>query len=192
LSESIRTPLTSSSKAFALFVFAVLLLGSTRVAAENREGAFTLSPFAGGQGFPFGGESHYDADFDWGVRAGYNFSSRLGAELIFGTNKTVHDPEAQRCDINQYGADVLYFFRPDKKLMPFLAAGLGVLDVNFHGTYDGTHSLSDETNPYLNVGVGLEYGVTSWLGLRADFREAVMLNSGDQAMQGVLGFRLQL
>jgi OOP family OmpA-OmpF porin len=185
-------PATPSSRAVALLAFTVLLLASARVGAENREGAFTVSPFAGGQGFPFGGESHYDADFDWGVRAGYNFSPRLGAELIWGTNKTVHDPEVQRCDINQYGADVLYFFRPEKTLMPFLAVGLGVLDVRFHGTYDGVRSLNNETNPYLNVGVGLEYGLTSWLGLRADFREAVLLNSGDQAMQGVIGFRLQL
>src|SRR5262245_55828313 len=184
-------PATHSPRALALFVLAVLLLLSTPVAAENEEGAFTFSAFAGGQGFPFAGKTHYDADFDWGVRAGYNFSSRLGVELMFGANKTVHDPEAQRCDIYQYGTDVLYFFRPEKKLVPFLAAGLGALDVRFHGTYDGTHSLSDETIAYANVGVGLEYGLTSWLGLRADFREAVMLNGGDQFMQGVLGFRLQ-
>jgi OOP family OmpA-OmpF porin len=191
LNENIRPPAAYGPKASPLFVFAVLLLASTPVAAENQEGAFSLSAFAGGQGFPFGGKTHYDADFDWGVRAGYNFSPRLGVELIFGTNKTVHDPEAQRCDINQYGADLLYFFRPEKKLVPFLAAGLGALDVNFHGTYDGTRSLSDETNPYFNLGVGLEYGVTSWLGLRADFREAITLNHGDHVMQGVLGFRLQ-
>ena len=185
-----RTPATQTT--LALFGFALLVLAASPVSAENEEGAFTFSAFAGGQGFPFSGKSHYDADFDWGFRAGYNFSSRLGAELIFGMNKTVHDPEAQRCDIYQYGADVLYYFRPDKKLVPYLAGGLGVLDVNFHGTYDGTRSLNDETNPYINVGVGLEYGVTDWLGLRADFREAVMLNGGDQSMQGVVGFRLKL
>jgi len=181
-----------SSKAVVLAVFAALPFASTPVAAQNEEGQFTFSPFAAGQGFPFAGESHYDADFNWGIRAGYNFNSRLGVELIFGTNKTVRDPEAQRCDINQYGADVLYFFRPEEKLVPFLVAGLGALDVNFSGTYDGVNSLSDETIPYVEVGVGLEYGVTSWLGLRADFRESVLLNSDGQAMQGGVGFRLKL
>lgn len=185
-------PASHASKSVAIAVFAVLLLAATPVAAENEEGAFTLSAFAGGQGFPFGGKTHYDADFDWGFRAGYNFSSHLGTELIFGMNKTVHDPEAQRCDMYQYGADVLYYFRPDKALVPYLAAGFGVFDVHFSGTYDGTRSLNDETNVYVNLGGGLEYGVTSWLGLRADFREAYMSNSGDHSMQGVLGFRLQL
>ena len=192
MNENIRTPATGSSKALALFVFTVLLVASTPVAAQNEAGAFTVGAFAGGQGFPFGGESHYDADFDWGFRAGYNFSSRLGVELVYGMNKTVHDPEAQRCDITQYGADLLYFFRPEEKLVPFLVAGFGALDVRFSGTYDGTHSLSNETNPYFNFGGGVEYGLTSWLGLRADFRSATMLNSGDQEMQGGLGFRLKL
>ena len=184
---------TRTSATCALIGFAVLLLLlSTPAAAQNEEGQFTFSPFAAGQGFPFAGESHYDADFNWGIRAGYNFSSRVGAELIFGTNKTVRDPEAQRCDINQYGADVLYFFRPEKKLVPFISGGVGALDVNFSGTYDGVNSLSDETIPYVSVGVGLEYGVTSWLGLRADFRESILLNSDGQAMQGGVGFRLKL
>jgi hypothetical protein len=192
MNETTRTPAACSLEAVAFIVFALLLLVSTPVAAENEDGAFTFSSFAAGQGFPFGGETHYDADFDWGFRGGYNFDAHVGAELTFGMNKTVHDPEVQRCDIYQYGADVLYFFRPDQKLTPFLAGGAGVFDVNFSGTYDGVHSLSDETIPYVNVGVGLEYGVTSWLGLRADFREAILLNGGDQSMQGGIGFRLQL
>jgi len=192
----VRGIIAGAGKAVALLTFAAMLLHSRQVQAENKEGAFTLTPFAGGQGFPFGGESHYDADFDWGIRAGYNFTPHWGTEFVFGLNKTVHDPEAQYCNIYQYGADALYFFRPDKKVVPFLAAGFGVLDVKYFGAYDGIPPAgsqvgSDETNPYFNWGGGVEFEITKWLGFRADFRDAIMLNSGDHALQGVFGLRFQ-
>jgi hypothetical protein len=92
------------------------------------------------------------------VSGGYNFS-RVWAPSSFGEGtRRYTTPRSSVATSIQYSADLLYFFRPEKKLVPFLAAGLGVLDVTFRRTYDGTHSLSDETNPYLNVGVGLEYG----------------------------------
>jgi OOP family OmpA-OmpF porin len=164
--------------------------------AENRAGAFTLTPYFGGQGFPFGGDTHYDADYNYGLRAGYNFTPHWGTEFVFGLNRTVHDPEAEYCNIYQYGADVLYFFQPEKKVVPFFAAGFGVLDVKFYGAYDGTPPAgtqlnSDETNPYFNYGGGVEFQITSRLGFRADFRDAIMLNSGDHAMQGGIGLRFQ-
>jgi len=181
---------------FAVFVFALLLITSPRVAAENREGAFTLSPFLGAQGFPFGGQTHYDADFDWGIKAGYNITPHWGTEFVFGLNKTVHDPEAEYCNVYQYGADALYYFRPEKKIVPYLAAGFGVLDVKYYGAFDGippagSQLNSDETNPYFNIGCGVEFEITSWMGFRVDYRDAIMLNSGDQAMQGVVGLRFQ-
>jgi OOP family OmpA-OmpF porin len=178
-----------------LLVIAVGLAAGP-VRAENRESSFTLSPFAGGQGFPFGGDTHYDGDFNWGVRAGYNFTPRFGLEFVFSENETVHDPEVAFCTIHQYGIDALYFFQPEKNLVPFVAAGFGVFDVNFDGTFDygappGYAPLSDETNPYFNYGAGVEYALTRWVAVRADFRHAIMLDSGDHSFQGVLGFRFQ-
>ncbi|HOY58553.1 MAG TPA: outer membrane beta-barrel protein [Verrucomicrobiota bacterium] len=180
---------------FLLLLVTALLTTATPATAENRQGAFTVSPFAGGQGFPFGGETHYDADFNWGARAGYNISPNWRAELVFGVNDTVHDPEAAWCTMYQYGADVLYAFRPDKRLVPFLAAGFGAFDVNYTGGYhskgDPTVPVSDETSAYFNFGGGIEYALTRWLALRADFRHAIMLNSGDSALQGSLGITLK-
>lgn len=177
------------------FVIATWLISASPTMAQNYEGDFTVSPFAGGQGFPFGGNSHYDGDFNWGVRAGYNFTAHLSAEVVFGVNDTVHDPEVAFCTIYQYGADLLYHFQPDKKLVPFVAGGFGVFDVNFDGTFDTgstyTEPLSDETNPYFNYGAGVNYSLTRWLALRVDFRHAIMLNSGDNVFQGVVGFRFQ-
>src|SRR6478736_6030791 len=86
----------------AWFLFALLLVAPPRVGAENRAGAFTLTPYFGGQGFPFGGDTHYDADYNYGLRAGYNFTPHWGTEFVFGLNRTVHDPEAEYCNIYQY------------------------------------------------------------------------------------------
>ena len=180
---------------FLLLFVSALLTTATPATAENRDGAFTLSPFAGGQGFPFGGETHYDGDFNWGTRAGYNITRNWRAELLLGVNDTVHDPEGAYCTIWQYGADIFYAFRPDKALVPFVAAGFGVFDVNFTGGYnwkgDPTVPYSDETNPYFNYGGGAEFALTRWLALRADLRHAIMLNSGDSALSGSLGITLQ-
>src|SRR5688572_7162750 len=70
--------ITMSGRFLLLLVTALLSTGSPLL-AQNREGAFTLSPFIGGQGFPviFNGEEHIDADLYWGARAGYNFTSHF-------------------------------------------------------------------------------------------------------------------
>ncbi len=172
----------------SLFLFVVALgIATTPLKAENREGAFTLSPFAGAQGFPFSGEGHYDFDFDWGVRGGYNFTDNIRLELVFGENRTVHDPGDWPCTMYQYGFDVLYAFMPDQPLVPFVSAGFGAFDVKFH--QKGGPS-SDETNAYFNYGVGMEYALTRWLSLRTEFHHAIMLKNGDSSLQGTIGFTI--
>lgn len=141
---------------FLFLPVTALLATTTPMMADNREGTFTLSPFAGGQGFPFGGDTHYDGDFNWGLRGGYNFTEHFRFELVFGVNDTVHDPEVAFCTVYQYGADLLYAFTPHKKLVPFVSAGFGAFDVKYDGTFDtgstATEPLSDETSAYFNYG----------------------------------------
>jgi OOP family OmpA-OmpF porin len=180
---------------FLLLLVTALLTIASPVMADNRQGAFTLSPFFGGQGFPFNGESHFDADWNWGARGGYNFTKNFRLEAVFGMNNTVHDPEVENCTVYQYGADLLYAFRPDKKLVPFVSVGFGVFDARYRGTYgeggDPTANLSDDIKPYFNYGVGVEYALTRWLALRAEFHQGVTLDSGLIEMQGSLGVTFQ-
>src|SRR5687767_8084895 len=100
---------------FPLILVVAFLTSASPVRAENREGAFTLSPFAGGQGFPviFNGEEHIDADFYWGARAGYNFTPHIRGELLFAHSSTKRDPGDHPFSLFQYGADLNYLFRPD-------------------------------------------------------------------------------
>jgi len=170
-----------------LLIIIALLTIANPVMAGNREGAVTLTPFFGAQGFP-NGEEHLDADWKWGIRGGYNFTRNLGAEIVYGVISTVHDPEEADCKLYQYGADILYHFRPDKDLVPFVAAGFGGYTVD----YNSDVGISDETNAYFNYGGGVEYSLADWLALRVDFRHAVFMDNGDSALEGTLGLKFQI
>ena len=170
-----------------LLAVVVLFASTSPVTAENRGGAFNLSPFFGGQGFPFAPTHHYDADFYWGARAGYNFTRHIGAELVFGQNNTVRDPEVADCTVWQYGADVLYYFRPEKQLVISAAVGFGDFDVKF----DDPEPFSDHVSTYFNYGVGLDFALQDWLDFRTDFRHAIMLDRGEHVFSGSVGFRFQ-
>jgi OOP family OmpA-OmpF porin len=168
-----------------LLLLLAVFLASNRLLAENAEGAFTLSPFAGGQMSIFVGEEHLDGDYKWGLRAGYNFTPHIGVELVFGENNTVHDPGDTPCKLYQYGGDLLYYFRPEKRLVPYVAAGFGGFTVN----YDRV--LSDRKTAYFNFGGGLDYALTNWLSVRGDIRHTITLDRGDNLFEGTIGLRFQ-
>jgi OmpA-OmpF porin, OOP family len=168
-----------------LLIIALLLTFANPLKAENREGAFTLSPFFGGLTFATGSEKHLDTDFAMGLRGGYNFTRELGAELLLGYTETVYDPEEIRTNLYRYGADILYHFRPDKELVPFVAAGLGGF------TADYSREMHDQTHLYLNYGGGGEYSLADWLALRGDFRHAVVLDGGHSNFEISLGLKFQ-
>jgi OOP family OmpA-OmpF porin len=132
----------------------------------------------------FVGEDHLDGDHKWGGRLGYNFTPHLGTEFVFGENKTCHDPGNSPGTLRQYGADMLYFFRPEKKFVPFVAAGFGAFKVDFD-------NLPDRNTGYFNFGGGVEYSLLSWLGLRADVRDSVAFDRGDNLFEATIGIRLQ-
>jgi OOP family OmpA-OmpF porin len=168
---------------FPLLIIAVFLTIANPVMAENREGAVTLSPFFGGLTFA-GGSEHLDSDFAMGLRGGYNFTRELGAELLLGYTETVHDPEVIRANLYRYGADILYHFRPDKDLVPFVVAGLGGF------TEDYSRVIHDQANLYFNYGGGVEYSLADWVALRGDIRHAVVFDGHNNAELS-LGFKFQ-
>jgi OOP family OmpA-OmpF porin len=177
-----------SGRFLSLLVAALLSSGGS-VVAGNREGAFTLSPFIGGQGFPviFNGEEHIDADLYWGARAGYNFTSHFRGELLFAHSSTKRDPGDHPFSLFQYGADLNYLFRPDKAIVPFVSAGFG----GFTSDFDDYRFHDDHTSAYFNTGGGLEWFLTDWFALRADFRYLVTFDRGEHGLLGSLGVTFQ-
>jgi len=168
------------------FAVAGLLISQAGGLAENREGAFTLSPYLGGQMSLFVGESHLDGDYKWGIRGGYNFTQHIGAEFVFGENQTVHDPESVRCTIRQYGGDFLYFFMPEKRFVPYIATGFGAFNVDYKELFP------DRRTAYFDFGGGAEYALTSWVSLRGDIRHTVTLDDGNNLFEATIGLSFQL
>lgn len=153
--------------------------------AENREGAFTLSPFFGALAFSHNVE-HLDTDYAVGLRGGYNFTRNVSTELLFGYTDTVYDPAVLRVNVFRYGADMVYNFMPDKPLVPFVSAGLGGITVDFTGETD------DQTHVYLDYGFGVKYSLTTWLALRSDFHHSYVLDGGHSNFEISAGLHFQL
>lgn len=141
--------------------------------AENRQGAYTLSPFVGG----------YFLDHDqreenrpiFGLRGGFNFTKNLGAEAMFGYSLTETKPKygSRETDVYRYGLDILYHFMPDRNLVPFIAVGGGF--TNFHTP--NSPSTQDHSAGLFNYGVGFKYFVADNVALRADGRHVVLFHN---------------
>jgi len=159
-------------KVIILALTALLALAGT-AAAENREGAFTISPVVGG--YLFDGTQHLKFSAMPGIRFGYNFTSNLGVEAFFdyaateGTGHNTAIGPGASVNMYHYGGDMLYHFMPEKKLVPYLAAGYGGINIepaNSRGIAKGV----------FDWGVGLKYFVTEDLALRTDFRQLFYKN----------------
>jgi len=154
-------------KFLALTFFLIAL--ATPSSAENRGRAVTLSPFVGGYKF----ECFQQLDENWyyGLRLGYNFTPHWGLEGFGGYVATESDApgyDGENVDVYRYGADMLYNFMPDKRFVPFLAAGFGgtqILDPS---------GLNDKDRAILDYGVGFKFFLTKSIALRADVRHDLL------------------
>lgn len=164
----------------------VLVLSAIPVSgmAQNREGTFNLTPFVGG--YTFDGGQELETGLTGGIRAGFNISPHVGWEAVLGATDTKYDPTGQDADAYRYGADLLYHFVPEQRLVPFLAAGLGGL------TRDYPSGIQDETYPYVNYGAGLKYFIRDWLALRGDVRHLIVMDGGRSNLEYTAGVTFQL
>ncbi len=156
--------------------------------AENRQGAYTVSPFVGG----------YLLDHDqreenrpiFGLRTGYNFTKNWGAEAMFGYSltETKQAYGSRETDLYRYGVDILYHFMPDSNLVPFIVLGGG--GTNF--TTPQTPSAENHYAGLVNYGVGVKYFVADNVALRGDVRHAVLVHdSGDNNLEYSAGLTFQ-
>jgi len=160
-------------------ILMVLLLGmlvlvlAAPAFAENQSGTFTLSPFTGGM--MFDNKKHMDDGQINGLRAGYNFTSSLGAEGFLGyvqsEARLVGDKPV---DFYHYGIDLLYHFSPDRDFVPFIAAGLGVAQSNG----PSAPGVSNHALGAFDFGAGIKYFVSDTVALRGDVREVLFRETG--------------
>jgi OOP family OmpA-OmpF porin len=158
------------SAVLLLLFFGIL---PARSFAANKASAISFSPLAGG--YVFAGNQNLKNAPVYGLGIAYNFSEKWAGEGIFTYTPTETDySSGGNHDEDVYGlrADLLYQFRPGKKLVPYLAAGLGFFFLSSH------HSDTDN-DVLVDYGAGLKYFLTSDIALRADVRHILDINSWD-------------
>jgi outer membrane beta-barrel protein len=156
--------------------------------AENRQGAYTISPFIGG--YVLDHDQREESRPIFGLRAGYNFTRNLGAEVMFGYCRTETQKKygSRETDLYRYGFDILYHFMPDNNLVPFIAIGGG--GASF--TIPDTPSAKNHYAGLFNYGVGLKYFVSDNVALRGDVRHVVLHNDlGDNNLEYSVGLTFQ-
>jgi OOP family OmpA-OmpF porin len=132
---------------FVGLIILALSIGGN-VMAENRPGAFTVSPLIGG--YVFEGDQDLKDRPSYGMGIGYNFDKNWGLEGVFNYVDTESEKDGGDVDAFLYRFDALYHFNADQKLVPYLAAGIGGI------TLDPDRE-SNDTDFLMNYGGGLKY-----------------------------------
>ena len=165
-------------------IFLLFILSTTTCFSGEREGAFSISPFAGG--YTFDGVQHAETAPVYGLRLGYDITKHIGVEYVVDFLSTDvnrlsvrNSPEGapiighNSLSINalSYRMDVLYNFMPEGRLVPYLALGGGGITFG-HGS--GFNAGGSNTDATMNAGGGLKYFLTDSLALRGDARQLIL------------------
>jgi OOP family OmpA-OmpF porin len=149
---------------------AVLIMAASAVAGE-REGAFSISPFAGG--YTFGGVQHFETSPVYGLRLGFDLTKNWGLEAVgdyLATDGTLNDRSVNTLS---YRLDILYNFMADGPVVPYIAVGGGGITYG-HGS-DGLKISDRTTDATVNAGLGLKLFLTDSIALRGDARQLFVL-----------------
>ncbi|MBU5639051.1 OmpA family protein [Geomonas sp. Red69] len=159
----------------SMFACAAVLTVATAAIAGEREGAFSISPFAGG--YTFDGEQHLKTAPVFGLRLGYDLTKNWGVEAVADYLATEGTRNDRSVNALSYRLDILYNFLPEGPLVPYLAVGGGGITYG-HGR-EGLKISDRTTDATINAGGGVKYFVTDSVALRADARQLFLLESPD-------------
>lgn len=147
--------------------------------AENRAGAFSVSPHVGW--YVFDERQDIDCGPLFGLGLGYNFTEHWTAELM--ADYILADEDGHGDDtVHGYMGhiDALYHFMPYERLVPYVAVGLGAIHLNDNP--NGT-----DTQGLVNYGGGLKYFITESIALRGDVRHVIPFDDADNNLACSLG-----
>ncbi len=162
-------------KILMVLLLGVFLLGlGTPVFAENQAGTFTLDPFTGL--YVFDGGQYMDSGPYYGLRGGYNFTSHLAAEAMFGYVTTESIREGDKfVGVYRYGLDALYHFNPEGSFVPYVLAGFAATQT------DGPSGANPRGGRgMIDYGLGVKYFISDTVALRGDVRQAAFAEAGDR------------
>lgn len=158
------------------FLFLVTVLSFSYisiVSADNRQGAFVLTPGLGA--YIFDSNRGIKNHPLYNVGLGYDFNTNWGIEALAGTVPTSFKGfENKNITANFYSLDGVYHFNTNNPLVPYLLAGAGILDFS-HADIQHV-GVTSQAN--FNAGAGLEYFLGKSLALRSDVRDIYTPVSG--------------
>ncbi len=166
-------------KSIQFIVFLVAMTIATSGFCQIRSGAYSISPFFGG--FWFEGDQDLKHRPVHGLRFGYDFTKNLGAEAVFDYVYTKHTTTDSHAHVYNYRLEGLYHLMPNSKLVPFIAAGVGGMTVDYRDDTDRKHRAT------IDYGAGLKYFFTDWLALRGDVRHILAFDSVHNNLEYTLG-----
>lgn len=94
----------------------------------------------------------------------YQISERWGVEVLGLTGDADHNLLSDDIDVTAYRLDGLYYLNAIDKFQPYLAAGIGRLDL------EGPSAFGDYDEDQYNFGGGVRYLINDQLSARADAR----------------------
>jgi OOP family OmpA-OmpF porin len=145
----------------SIIAAAIIFTHVTDAGAEIRPGAFSLTPLLGG--YTFEGKQELGDGTLFGFRLGYNFDERWGMEAAFDFIDTKFTFVDVGVDGFIFRLEGLYHLLPEKPLSPFLAAGIGGIDLRFENAGGSSGFL-------FGYGLGLKYSLSDTVSLRGDLR----------------------
>lgn len=140
------------------FLVVFLLFGflSTEVVADVKAKSYWVNPSVGGYFFPraqdiestgFGGPLV-------GGGLGYSITPNWGVEATIDWMNTELESNNDTVNVWKYRLDALHHFMPEKKLVPYLAGGVGVINILYDSPRYG-----DVTKPFFNFGGGFKWAI---------------------------------
>lgn len=156
-------------------IFSINFTGN--VIAENRAGALTLSPMVGGHLFE--GDQNLKQGTSYGLGLGHNIDWNWGVETVVNYIDT-KSRAGGNVDAFLYRLDVLYHLFPDKKLIPYFAAGVGGI------TFD-PDSGDNDSDFLVNYGGGVKYFLNDFTFLRGDIRHIISFDDTYNNLAYTLG-----
>jgi OOP family OmpA-OmpF porin len=145
----------------ALGVMASLWLTVSPGRAETRAGEWSLSPVIGG--YLFEADEHLKHKPVYGLRLARNLSSRFALEAAFDYLRTESKLAPVDVDGYLFRLEGLWHLMPEAKVVPYLAAGFGVIKLD-------PESGNFDEDFLLDYGIGAKWALNRTIGLRADIR----------------------
>jgi len=171
-------------------LFLLIQMLPLKAYSEERAGEVSISPMVGG--YVFDSDQDIEKDVIGALGLGYNFTENWATEFMMNYGRFDHkyfDLNACRCDEERITGwvmhlDALYNFFPDKKLVPYVAAGFG-------GVMLDTDHMNNDDYTAANYGGGIKYFLSENMALRADARHIIDLEHRNNNAAFTVGMTFQ-